>query len=512
MHISSIPSPRPRASGPTSAEDTDVIPGPDQVWVWAGKLFDPRTGILQPRRIVVVNKSSGLVQEIKGYKSDLAAEALMSAHAEAGGENIDCMKQTVLPGLVDAHVHLFLHPYSEVSWDDQVTKWSLAERTIRATVNARKTLMAGYTTVRDLGTEGAGDADIALRNALSGPDALIPGPRYFCANRAIVPTGAYGPKSSLYVNQNGVDGVTGAEVADGVDECVKAVRRQIGAGADWIKIYAEYSFRSRHATVSSASRAPLATFNDTELKAIIDTAHALGVKVAAHAVSARVVSTLVRLGIDTIEHGWDVASSFSGPDNVPPILSPEEREAVRLLSDPSSHTRWVPTLAVYEALSSPSAPPRGRKADDSWAKGQRTFRNALAAGVPPNKIAAGGDTGAFAHGANAREIVLLHRLGLSWAEALRAATLGAWEAVRSMRWEGAAGRERLARVGEMEESEQDAGANEVPFGVLERGWLADLVATEGDVVGDLEGALRPENVGFVMKGGRVYKRDGREVV
>ncbi|EIW78569.1 hypothetical protein CONPUDRAFT_83926, partial [Coniophora puteana RWD-64-598 SS2] len=204
---------------PTSVEGTDVISGPDQVCqAWARKFFDPRTGI------VVINKSSGLVQQVGVYKSIPAVEALVSAHAQAGGENIDCMKQTVLLGLVDAHVHLFLHPYSEVSWDDQVTKWSLAERTIRATVNARKTLMAGYTTVRDLGTEDAGDADFTLRNALSGPDALIPGARYLCANSAIVPTGAYGPKISLYVNQNGVDGVAGAEVADGVDECVKAVR------------------------------------------------------------------------------------------------------------------------------------------------------------------------------------------------------------------------------------------------------------------------------------------------
>ncbi|KAI0962661.1 hypothetical protein AcV7_001455 [Taiwanofungus camphoratus] len=204
--------------------------GPMTTKIFAGKLFDPYTLTLLPNRIITVSRESGLILDVQPYSA--ADEASVDF---SGPQIVDLRPATVLPGFVDAHVHLFLHPYSEASWEDQVTRESLVERTVRATVHARRTLMAGYTAVRDLGTEGAGDADIQMRKCLSGPNPLIPGPRYFCANRAIVVTGSYGPKNRLHYNQEGVEGITGAEVADGEVECIKAVRRQVGAGADWIK-------------------------------------------------------------------------------------------------------------------------------------------------------------------------------------------------------------------------------------------------------------------------------------
>ncbi|KAK7695152.1 hypothetical protein QCA50_002342 [Cerrena zonata] len=212
------------------------------VKIYAGKLFDSEKGQLVEHKLITVSTESGLIVDVRTY-DPRAVEADFSIEA-----NIDLRSQTVLPGFVDCHVHMFLHPYSETSWEDQNTRESLVERTVRATTHARRTLMAGFTAVRDLGTEGAEDADVLFRNCVSGPNPIIPGPRYFCANRAIVTTGSYGPKNRLYPNRTGVEGITGAETADGVDECIKVVRRQVGAGADWIKVRGFSCDRSRMAT------------------------------------------------------------------------------------------------------------------------------------------------------------------------------------------------------------------------------------------------------------------------
>ncbi|OBZ78983.1 hypothetical protein A0H81_01314 [Grifola frondosa] len=455
--------------------------------IYAGRLFDPYTLLLAPNRVITVDQDAGLVVDVQPFSEmeergvDFSAEGV-----------VDLRSETVLPGFVDAHVHFFLHPYSETSWEDQLTKEPLAERTVRATVHARRTLMAGYTAVRDLGTEGAEDADIALRRCLSGPDPLIPGPRYFCANRAIVVTGSYGPKSRLHVNQEGVEGVTGAEIADGEVECVKAVRRQVGAGADWIKIYADYRFRSRIGDVSSAtSKAAIRTFNDKEMQALVSTAHQLGAKVSAHAAHWRILTSPEYHGVDSLEHGYDMTSDV--------VAEEDYLDFIRQYGP-----TWVPTLAAYYTMDP------GKNPDGPWARAARTFQRALQRGV--DKIACGGDTGVFAHGDNALEMKLMVMLGAPWQRVLRWATLGGWECVRSMAWEGRVGEERLRRVGEMHEDARIVGDNEVPFGAVRRGFAADIIATSGDLEGDFHAAVDRENIGFVMKGGKVYKQDGRELV
>ncbi|CAL1694760.1 unnamed protein product [Somion occarium] len=370
-------------------------------------------------------------------KCELIKHRVISVSANvdfSDARNIDLRSKTVLPGFVDCHVHFFLHPYSETSWEDQNTRESLVERTIRATVHARETLMAGYTAVRDLGTEGAGDADVLFRKCVSGPNPLIPGPRYFCANRAIVTTGSYGPRNRLYPNRAGVEGKTGAEAADGVDECIKVVRRQVGAGADWIKLYADYRFRAEMTQVSPQTASEsLDTFNTDELHAIVQTAHKLGVKVAAH----------------TDEHGHSVGeSSFfrRSPDDY-----------VARDTGIRQPTVWIPTLSVYYTLG---------KDTPMWKQAASTFTRAIKASDLNVKIACGGDTGTFAHGDNSLEMKLMVHLGADWKTVLRWGTLGGWECIRSMRWEGQKGKERLAKIHELREDARVVGDNET--GILRR--------------------------------------------
>ncbi|KAG2141087.1 hypothetical protein DEU56DRAFT_283261 [Suillus clintonianus] len=452
--------------------------------VLAGKLFDPYTLELLENQAITICNDSGMILDVSPFSEP------GSDFASFDGEVIDLRHLTVLPGFVDTHVHFFLHPYAETSWEDQVTKESIVERTIRATVHAKRTLMAGFTAVRDLGTEGAGDADIALRKCLSSPGALIPGPRYFCATRAIAPTGTYGPKSSLYLNKEGIDGVTGVDVADGSQECIKAVRRQIGAGADWIKIYADYPIRSRASEVSRrVGAASMRTFELDEVQAMIYTAHAYGVKVAAHATNRSTIIPLINLKVDSIEHGYEMGT---------PAIT-----AVEMFEEYKGHeTKYVPTLAAYYTMS------QGK--GEIWDHAVNSFKAALRLNL--DNIACGGDTGVFTHGANALELSLMVRLGADWKKVLKWATLGGWECVRSRMWEGEAGKTRLAQVGDLKEDPRIVGDNEVPFGAVRRGFIADLIATPGNFAADFEGAVSAESIQFVMKGGRIYKRDGLPLV
>ncbi|KAF9062860.1 hypothetical protein BDP27DRAFT_1271375 [Rhodocollybia butyracea] len=453
---------------------SELCAGSDTLKVLAGRLFDPHSLKFIPSQTITTSKTSGIILSVETTtENDLDSQQI------ASGETLDLRHLSILPGFVDAHVHFFLHSYSETSWNDQNTTESLVERTIRATVHARKTLMTGFTTVRDLGTEGAEDADIALRKCLSGPNPLIPGPRYFCANRAIVCTGSYGPKNTIHVNQEGTEGVTGAEVADGVDGCIRATRRQIGAGADWIKIYANYRFRSRMQDVSPyTAGASLATFNALEMENIINTAHSVGVKVAAHATGAETISKLLELGIDSIEHGTDLVSH---PDSL-----------LRLLSA-SPNTTWVPTLAVhYFAMQLGEG--KDPRANLAWKISSDMFKRAIGMGM--ENIACGGDTGAFSHGENAMEMKLMVRLGADWRKVLKWGTLGGWESIRPIHWETKSYHAGL-------------GENDYRFGCVTPGWAADLVGVAGEFDKDFEGTV--DDVQFVMKSGRVYKLNGREL-
>ncbi|KAI8990642.1 hypothetical protein BD414DRAFT_459354 [Trametes punicea] len=462
------------------------------VRIYAGKLFDPETLQLLPQRVITVSQDSGLVLDVQPYSAQEADEIDFTDKEAV----VDLRDATVLPGFVDAHVHLFLHPYAETSWEDQLTKESLVERTVRATVHARRTLMAGYTTVRDLGTEGAGDADIQLRKCLSGLKPLIPGPRYFCANRAIIASGSYGPKSNLHLHNDGVDGVTGAEFVDGEAECMRAVRKQVGAGADWIKarrltalpnLPLDYRVRTRMADVATkVSGTAIQTFTDDELRVLVRTARQLGVKTAAHAATWRPELLPENGGVDTLEHGNDFGSDE--------LLDSVKR----------SRIIWVPTLSVFYTNDATKAP------GGLWDRTSSNFRRALARGV--TNIACGGDTGPFPHGDNALEMQLMVRLGADWRHVLRWATLGGWRCVRSAAWEGDEGAARLAKVAELQEAPGLVGDNEVPFGVIRRGFAADIVATRGNLEHDFLGAVDKSSIVFVMKSAHIFKRDGKELL
>ena len=335
---------------------------PDAIFLLKpARIFDGESAQLQTDWVVLV----------RGEKIEAVGPA-REIKAPAGAKIIELRGLTLMPGLIDAHSHVLLHPYSESSWNDQVARESLSLRVARATNHLRSSLLAGFTTLRDLGTEGAGYADVGLKQALQ--QGIIPGPRLIVTTRAIVATNTYGPKG--YASEWSVP--QGAEEADGIDNLTRVVRDQIGKGADWVKVYADYRW--------GAGGTAHATFTLDELKLIVEVAKSAGIPVAAHATSTEGARRAILAGVETIEHG----------DGLTPELfrMMKERGIV-----------FCPTLSVASAANTENK--------------KRVFKQALESGVA---IANGSDVGVFAHGDNAKEIETMVAWGMPLIDTLRAAT------------------------------------------------------------------------------------------
>jgi imidazolonepropionase-like amidohydrolase len=371
----------------------------------------------------------------------IAAVGTRQSIGEVGHcELIELPGATLLPGLMDLHTHLFLHPYNETSWDDQVLKETEAYRTARAVRHAEATLMAGFTTLRDLGTEGAGYADVSLKRAIE--DGIVKGPRLFVAGRAIVATGSYGPARRNY--RTDCCFPQGALEASGVDEVMRAVRIEAAQGADWIKLYGDYR------TGRYGETRP--TFSQEELNAAVAAAHDLGRPVAVHAMTDEAMRRATRAGVQTIEHGYGGS-----------------RETFALTRE--NNVAYLPTLTAPEAIGEyfRDYVPGESDPTESMQMAERGFRNALAESVT---IGCGSDVGVFAHGTNLRELVWMTRFGMLATQALLAAT--------------AVNAKILGSKHEL--------------GSIKAGHLADLVAVAGAPADDIATLAKPQ---FIMKNGVV---------
>ena len=403
----------------------------------AGKDVALRCGALFDGRGESLRKNVVLVIEGEKIKD-------VSSSAPAGANVIDLSHETCLPGLIDTHTHVLLQgDITTADYDAQLLKQSPEYRTILATVNARRALEYGFTSIRDLETEGAGYADADVKKAIN--DGVIPGPRMQVATRALDVTGAY----PLQGYAPAVTVPHGVQVVDGADNARQAVREQISHGADWIKVYSDRSYRVREDGVLD----DIPTFTLEELKAIVDEAHRERHKVASHAMALYGVHNSVEAGVDSIEHGNYIAD-----------------EDLKTMA--ARGIFYVPTIFVGEYVA------QGRAAEGApvWVKmiqiHEDTFRRAMKAGV---KIAFGTDAGGFDWKVNpAKEFSSMVKFGMTPAQAMRAATSTAAELLG------------------MKDS----------LGTLEVGKLADIVAVPGDPLADV---AVMEKVDFVMKGGVVYR-------
>ncbi|UII79098.1 amidohydrolase family protein [Flagellimonas sp. CMM7] len=345
---------------------------------------------------------------------------------------------TLMPGIIEGHSHLLLHPYNETEWNDQVLKESPVERAIRGVVHAKKSLMAGVTTMRDLGAEGAGYTDVYLKKTID--DGIIPGPRLLVAGPAIVATGAYGPKGF----HDGVTVPLGAEPVSGKADAIKEVRTQLGKGANFIKIYADYRWGKDEPSQP--------TFLQEEIDAMVATATSAGRYVVAHAGTPEGMRRAILGGVETIEHG---------DGGTMEIFKMMKEKGIGL----------CPTLAAGDAIERYKGWKKGKEPDtERIIKKKKSFKLALESGVD---IVFGGDVGVYSHGENYRELELMVEYGMQPLKVLQSAT------------------SVNARIFHLNE-----------LGRIQKNFLADIIAVEGDPSKDIK---KMRKVTYVMKDGVVYK-------
>lgn len=395
--------------------------------------------VLQPARVFDgETMQAGWAVVVRGDRIEAAGPA-GALDSPPGARRIALTGATLLPGLIEGHSHLLLHPYDETSWNDQVAREPLAYRVARAVNHARSTVLAGVTTVRDLGSEGAGYADVGLKRAID--EGLIEGPRMLVAGPAMVATGSYGPKGfspEWTVPQ-------GAEEASGLDGVTRVTRDQIGRGADFIKVYADYRWGP------TGEARP--TFILDELRRIVEVARSSGRPVVAHASTPEGMRRAIEAGVETIEHG------DGGTVEIWKLMV-ERRVG------------FCPTLAAGDATAQYAGWKKGATPEPARITAKRaSFKAALDAGVT---MCFGGDVGVYAHGDNVRELELMVEYGMRPADAVRSAT------------------SINARLFHLENR----------LGSIKPRLLADLIAVDGDPTTDIK-ALR--KVSLVMKGGKLHR-------
>ena len=394
----------------------------------AARLLDVKTGkMLKPGEILV--------------QGERIAEVGSSVKHPSGAEVIDLGDRTLLPGLIDAHIHLFLHPGAE---DLQTVQESVPQRTITATLAARDDLMAGFTAERDMGTEGAGSADTAVRNAIN--EGLIPGPRLRVSGNAINILGGHEDAIGYNPEQHVLPNATYANTAD---ELVAVMRQQFKEGADFIKIYETGPDRIREGTFTTVYQ-----YTEPQLEAAVKEAARVGKRVAVHATGEPGTLFAAQAGVASIDHANQLGD-----------------ETIRLMKEKQIFA--VPTFTIFEYFAGHAATPaQGAREHEMLEVKAQDFKKQIAAGVP---MAVGSDVGPFPHGTQAREFVLMVKYGMAPLAVLQADLLNG---AKLLGWEG-------------------------QIGALESGYFADVVAVSGDPLEDI-GVL--QNVAFVMKDGIIYKK------